>query len=237
MQQMKNIIKKLWKHKSELRSFAFSIWFNFHYLPFRQAMRLPILLYKPHLKKCNGSVRILAPIRYGLIRLGFPTVSIYPNEGIMWENKGADVTFYGSCVIGNSSYLSFGNKAAIKFGDDFVSTAGCRMVSYRGISFGQSSRIGYGSLIMDTNFHPLYDMVNKKFKSASGPIEIGDYNWFGTECKIMHSVKTPERCIFGMGTVVTRSCVKKSYCVMGGNPVRILTENVMRIIRQDTEEY
>ncbi len=153
------------------------------------------------------------------------------------QNKGADVTFYGSCVIGNSSYLSFGNKAAIKFGDDFVSTAGCRMVSYRIISFGQSSRIGYGSLIMDTNFHPLYDMVNKKFKSASGPIEIGDYNWFGTECKIMHSVKTPERCIFGMGTVVTRSCVKKSYCVMGGNPVRILTENVMRIIRQDTEEY
>ena len=27
-----------------------SIWFNFHYLPFSQAMKLPILLYKPHFK-------------------------------------------------------------------------------------------------------------------------------------------------------------------------------------------
>ena len=80
-------------------------------------------------------------------------------------------------------------------------------------------------------------MKTQTFKSASGPIEIGDFNWFGTQCKIMHSVITPERCIWGMGIVVTRGCVKKSYCVMGGSPVRVLAENVMRIIGQDIETY
>ena len=78
-------------------------------------------------------------------------------------------------------------------------------------------------------------MEKKKFKKASGKIHIGDFNWFGTECKIMHSVETPERCIFGMGTIVTRGCCAQSYCVMGGSPVRVLSQNVMRIIGQDQE--
>ena len=69
---------------------------------------------------------------------------------------------------------------------------------------------------MDTNFHPLYDMKKCQFKRASGSIEIGDNNWFAAGCKIMHSVKTPERCIFGMGTIVTRGAEMKPYCVMGG---------------------
>jgi len=161
-----------------------------------------------------------------MIKLGFPQVSIYPNTGIMWENKGATVVFRGSCQIGNSSYLSLGNDSYVEFGDNFCSAAGCRIVSYKGIVFGKSIKLGWDVLITDTNFHSLYDLVNKKLKRVSGEIEIGDYNWFGAGCRIMHSTVTPEHCIFGMGTIVTRGCIKKSYCVMGGNPVRILSENV-----------
>ena len=79
-------------------------------------------------------------------------------------------------------------------------------------------------------------LEKKKFKRASGPIEIGDCNWFGTECKIMHSVTTPERCIFGMGTIVTRGSEMKSYCVMGGNPVRVLSQNVIRDYNHELED-
>lgn len=176
--------KKIRRYLQELRYIVPTLYFNFHYLPFRQALRLPIVLYKPHLLACKGKIRLEPEdgrIWHGMIRLGFLNSSIYPNHGITWENKGGTV--------------------------------------------------------MDTNFHPLFDMVTKEFKPADGPIEIGDYNWFGTGCKVMHSVTTPERCIFGMGTVVTRGCVKKSYCVMGGSPVRILSENVMRDYEHDTLKY
>lgn len=216
-----------------------TIYFNFHYLPFRQAIHLPILLYKPHLKKCNGSIKIdtdKQKVTFGMIRLGFPSCSVYPNNGITWENKGGKVVYKGKCRIGNDSYLSFHEKTTVEFGDDFRNTAGLKLVSCKGIKFGQSTRMGWGCLIMDSNFHPLYDMKKNSFKKASGEIYIGDYNWFGTECKIMHSVKTPERCIFGMGTIVTRNCEAKSYCVMGGSPVKVLTTDVMRIIGQDTEK-
>lgn len=221
-----------------LRSLPKTLYFNFHYLPFKTAVKLPILLYKPKFIKTKGKVKIEpidGKIQFGMIQLGFRCCGIYPNSGISWENNGGEIVFRGRCIIGNDTYLSFGKNTEVVFGDDFQNIAGMKLVSNKGVSFGQSTRIGWGCLIMDTNFHPLFDMERNEFKKASGKIHIGDFNWFGTECKIMHSVETPERCIFGMGTIVTRGCCAKSYCVMGGSPVRVLSENVMRIIGEDHE--
>lgn len=232
--------KAIRRYIKELRYIVPTLYFNFHYLPFRQAIRLPIVLYKPHLLKCKGKVKLEPEdgrIWHGMIRLGFLSASIYPNNGITWENKGGTIIFRGRCYIGNDTYLTIGNKAIVDIGKESQNDAGLKLVSYKGIKLGTKTWLGWGCTIMDTNFHPLYDMVKKEFKPADGPIVIGDYNWFGTGCKVMHSVTTPERCTFGMGTVVTRGCVKKSYCVMGGSPVRILSENVMLDHKHNTIKY
>lgn len=232
-----NIVKKLWEMRSVLRYLHQTIWFNFHYLPFKQAIKLPIFVYKMKMKDMRGKVIIDSEnIQRGMITLGFNIVSLFPENGIMWDNHGGEIVFRGKCQIGNDSYLSFGKHTKVVFGDDFNSTARFRCVSYRGITFGKSARIGWDTLIMDTNFHPLYDMEKKKFKKASAPINIGDYNWFGTQCKVMAGTNTPERCIFGMNSIVTRSSEMESYCVMGGTPLRILSRNVMRDYNNDTEE-
>ena len=197
------------------------------------------MLYKPKLYSCKGKVVIMPKdgrIWHGMIKLGYNLVSVYPNSGVMWENKGGTIIFRGKCTIGNDTYLSFGENTVVDFGDDFRNRAGAKIISYRGIKFGQCTSMGWGVLCMDTNFHSLYDIVTKEFKASSGFIEIGDYNWFGAQCKIMHSTITPERCIWGMGTIVTRGCVKKSYCLMGGSPVRILSENVMRFIGEEQDK-
>lgn len=232
--------KRIRRYLQELRYIVPTLYFNFHYLPIRQAIHLPIVLYKPHLLACKGKIRLEPKdgrIHHGMIRMGFLEVSIYANNGVTWENKGGTVIFRGKCLIGNDTYLSIGGKTTVDIGLDFKNTAALKLISYVGMKFGKHARLGWGTTVMDTNFHPIYDMVKKEFKPADGSIEIGDYNWFGTGCKVMHSVTTPERCIFGMGTVVTRGCMKKSYCVMGGSPVRILSENVMRDYEHDTLNY
>ena len=53
-----NVFAKMWEHRRDLRSILQSVYFNFHYLPFSQAARLPILLYKPRLLKLQGNVKI-----------------------------------------------------------------------------------------------------------------------------------------------------------------------------------
>lgn len=217
-----------------LHVFFKTVFFNFYHLPFKQAIKLPIWLYKAKLYDCfKGKVVIASEnIHPGMIRFGFMGGHMYPNNGVQIWNKGM-LIFHGKCVIGNNSAIIVGSEGKIEF-DDFVASSSFRIMAYTGVRFGKYTRIGFDSMLMDTNFHPLYDIENKNFKRAYGKIEIGDYNWFGAQCLILPGVKTPERCIFGARSVITRGCQFESYCVHGGSPLRVLSRNVMRIIGQDT---
>ncbi|MBR1542257.1 MAG: hypothetical protein IJ628_06575 [Bacteroidaceae bacterium] len=211
-----------------LRAIIPSLIFNFKYLPFKQAVKFPVLVYKARFLALKGSVQIDSDnIRRGMIRLGFPLAATYPNTGITWRNKGK-IIFSGSCSIGNDSFIIVGKHGTLVFGDDFLATAGIKIVSEYNIVLGNHMRLGWGSIMMDTNFHPLYDIERRKFKKAYSPIIIGDYNWFGLQCFIMHGVNTPERCVFGARSIITRGTEFESYCVHGGNPLRVLARNVMR---------
>ncbi len=233
-----NTLKKIWTKRKDLYYIIPTIYFNFHYLPFKQAIKLPIILYKPSLKKIKGKIIIDKPnVKYGMIRLGFHRASIYPNNGIMFQNHGGTVIFKGKCMIGGNSYISVGKTGKIIFGDDFKTTASIKIISFVKISFGTSTRVGWDCMFMDTNFHPLKKIETKEKKKASGPISIGDFNWFGNKCTIMHSVNTPERCIFGLTSIVTRGTKCESYCVHGGNPVKVLTKGVYRDLNDDNESY
>ncbi|MFI3242837.1 MAG: hypothetical protein R3Y56_01125 [Akkermansia sp.] len=234
-----NALKKLWKQRWILRSIFSSIFFNFYYLPFRQAVHLPILLYKPKFISLGGQIVIKSDcIKFGMIQLGRCFVPVYPNTGIIWENKKGRVSFLGECKIGGNSSLSVNKGANIIFHDDFVATSSVQIISFKAITFGCKCRLGWNSLVMDTGFHPLYDIEKKKFKPAFGAITIGDYNWFGNQCVVMHSVTTPERCIFGLRSVITRGGKYESYAVHGGSPAKLLTRGVMRDYDNDyVEDY
>ncbi len=232
-----NTISKLWKYRSFLQYIFQSIYFNFHYLPVRQAVKLPILVHKMKIVAAKGQVEIdAADVRTGMIQLGVNMVSLYPDRGIVWDQHGGKVVFHGECLIGGDSAVSFGKNTVVEFGDRFCASASWKCVSYRGIVFGDRTRFGWNTMIMDTNFHALYDMEKKQFRRASGKIVIGPDNWFSTDCRILHSTVTPEHCVFAMGTIVTPGCAKEPYCVMGGSPVRILRRNVMRILGENHEE-
>ena len=216
-----------------LRALIPSLIFNFKYLPLKQAIKLPILIYKAKFLSLKGSVTIECDnIRFGMIRMGFYTCAMYPNSGLTFRNKG-NIIFRGKCEFKNDTYLLCGAQSKIIFGNDFMAGGGVKIVSNCGMSFGEHTRLGWNVVVMDTNFHPLYDMEKNKFKKAFGPIEIGDCNWFGMQCLIMPNVKTPERCIFGARSVITRGTTFESYCVHGGSPLRVLSRNVMRDYNND----
>ena len=226
-------MQKIEKFCFFIRCLIPSLYFNFKYLPFQQAVKLPILVHKPHFYRLRGRIVIdAARIYTGMIRLGTFDTATYPNNGIYLKLEGL-LVFKGKCRIGNDSHIICGKHGKIVFGEAFKIGSGIKMVSHCGITFGKETRIGWGVIIIDTNFHPLYDIEKKKFKKAFGSINIGDNNWFGLQCVVMPGVTTPEHCIFGARTVVTRNGNYESFCVHGGSPVRVLSRNVMRIIGQD----
>ena len=216
-----------------IRAFLPSLWFNFRNLPLQQAIKMPILIYKPHNLNLVGGVKIEAnEVTPGMIRLGFPKSVLFQNNGISIHNMGM-IVFKGRCEIGNDSYVTCLNQGKIIFGNGFIATAGLKIVSACGITFGDDVLIGWNNTIIDTNFHPLYNIEKECFDKAYGEINIGDNNWLSAQCFVMHNVNTPPNVIFGARTIVTRAKFE-SNCVYGGSPIRKLKANVKRIVGEDT---
>ena len=76
-----------------------------------------------------------------------------------------DCKFLKANVI--SGMIVYGKQGKIVFGDGFRVTCGFKIVSMCGIMFGEQVLFGWGNVVIDSNFHPLYDMEKEKSKKPS----------------------------------------------------------------------
>ena len=217
--EFKRIIKINW---------LYSLYFNFHYLPFKQAIKFPVLLFKPKLLKCLGEVVIESEtIKTGMIQLGEYLVSLYPNKGIVWENCGGKMIFKGSCIIGNASAISIGEKGHCELGNNFRATTGLKLTSHHSIQFGENTLIAWEVIVMDTSFHRLKDR-NGEFKSMGyAPIVVGKNNWITTRCMILSGTKTPDYCTIGAGCILNKDYSGyPTHILLAGNPIEVKAKDV-----------
>lgn len=214
----------------------FSIFFNFKYLPFKQAVKLPILLYRPDLKGMKGKVIIKADtIKTGMIKLGFMNVPLYPNKGIMWQNNGT-VIFEGECYIGNNSAVFCGKTGKIIFGKNFGASTTLKIVSNYFIQFKENVLFGFENSCFDTDFHKLTSCKEKKHIPFK-PIIIGRDNWFGMKCMVLKGTQTPDFCTIGAYSLLNKKIEAPSYSIIGGNPAKLKATGYFRDIDNDEIEY
>ena len=235
--KINRIIHQVLKEKWIFRSIIQSIFFNFYYLPFKQAIKLPILLYKPHFIKLKGKIIISSPvITTGMIKLGKRIVPIYPNTGIIFENNGGIIEFKGTCAIGNNSAISIGEKARIEIGNQFLASTSLKLVSCHRIIFGERVRVGWECTFMDTDFHTL-KKVNGGHTKGYAPIKIGNNNWIGTKCHILKRTETPDYCTISATTLLNQKYDYPPYTVIGGSPVSDIAHGVYRDVDDDIITY
>ena len=230
-------LRKIYAKRWVLRSILPTIWFNFHYLPFRQAVRLPILLYKPKLLACKGRVMIQAEkLRTGMIVLGKYECSIYPNNGITFENKGT-VIFGGDIYIGNNSFISVGKTGKVVLGDRLGATSSLKIVSYCEVVLEEKVRCGWETLVMDTDFHRLTMQDGSPSPKAYGKIRIGKGCWLGTKTMVMKNTVLPPYCVTAANSLLNKpyDCPEKS--LLAGQPARLKKTGVYRDIDNDEVVY
>lgn len=231
------MLQKLRKNKWIFRSIIQSIFFNLYYLPFKQAIKLPILLYKPHFIKLKGKIIIDSPIiKTGMIQLGINIVPIYPNNGIVYENNGGLIEFKGPCRIGNNSAISIGERAKVIIGKNFQATSTLKIISCHYIAFGQNTLIGWECTFMDTDFHKM-KRLNGDYTTGYASIIIGNNNWFGTKCLIMKRTETPDYCTISAASLLNKKYNYPPYSIIGGNPASDIAHNIYRDLNNDIPTY
>ena len=214
-----------------------TIWFNFHYLPFRQAIHVPIFCYNVRLRKAKGQVAIESEnIRTGMIQLGMDIVGIYPNNGITWENSG-NIVFRGSTKIGNCCSICIGKNGTLDLGNNFITNAATKIVCVYSIRIAENARIGWETLLMDTSFHRIKGFDGKLKGNGYGEIVLGKNNWLGTKCTVFPGAKTPDYCVIGAGSFLNKDINDwPTHIMIAGNPVQIKVKDVWRDVEDDNPE-
>ena len=233
------IIKKIKRDAWVLRYIIPTIYFNFHYLPFRQAIFLPVYLRKPKLLTLKGKVIIQmggGKIKPGMIKLGVFGVSIYPSKGIMFQNRGT-VVFRGRCSIGNDSYISVGKSGTLVFGDGFSASTSLKIACYDTIEFSKDVHCGWECTFMDTDFHRMKYLDGRESPKPYGPIRIGEGCWFGFRSIVQKNTVLPKRT-----TVASNSLVNKAYyipeaSIIAGQPAKLVKTGIYRDMHDDKIIY
>ncbi len=217
---MKKVLKLL------LRLNFKTIYFNLKYFPFKVAIKLPVLIgRKVFLSRMNGRVIINGPISTGLIQIGYGKVCItdFKRSRAILEIDG-DLIFNGRAFIMQGCKINVMENAQLIIGDDFNMSVECVIIAQKKIQIGNSSGISWESLVMDTDFHHIYDEDGVEFNQPK-EIIIGDKVWVGCKCTLLKGAEIPSGSIVAANSMVTKK-LSGEKSIFGGNPIRTLKSNI-----------
>jgi acetyltransferase-like isoleucine patch superfamily enzyme len=203
-----------------------TIYFNFKFFPFKNAMLFPVILSRNvYLKDLKGKVVIENKLRYGMVRIGFGEVGIFD------EKKSRTIlqlfgklVFIGSAQIGHGSKISIGEKGCVIIGNNFKVTAETAIVSHEKIVFGDNCLLSWDILIMDTDFHAIRDLENKQL-NKNKEVVLGNNVWVGCRATILKGSIIPSHSVVGANSVVNSKFEIRN-SIYTGNPARMIKTDI-----------
>lgn len=214
-------------HEIFLIDWIHTLRFNFKYFDFRTARILPVLLYKSKIVSMLGKVEIIGKPRTGMIKFG--KVMVPTNQchvGFVYENNGGLLRI-GQTEIGCGGAISIQKDAVIVLGNHFHSTSGCKIICAKKIQTGINTRIGWDVLIMDTDWHSVYNIETKRISSKTKEIVIGDYVWIANGVSVMKGSRIPNFSIIAGKSLVNR-VLERENSLYAGSPAKLIKTSVVR---------
>ena len=205
-----------------------TLYFNFHYFPFKKAIHIPVFIYKySELYKMDGKIVIDAPVSTGMVRLGVHNVGTIDlrYSRTLWQVSGT-LVIKGKVDIGSGTKISIGKGGTLILGGNFTITGGSEIICHKEITFGEKCLLSWDILIMDTDFHHVIN-VEEKTINPTKPITIGNHVWIGCRSTILKGVSIADNTIISANSTITRN-ILESNCVIGGHgkSVEIIKRNV-----------
>lgn len=203
-----------------------TLYFNFHYFEFKVAIHLPILIYRStKLLRLGGTIELQCPIKIGTVKIGKYNVgSLDINyDRTIWQSDGT-VIFGKNVDIGSGTRLSINSGSILKFGNNFCLTGASSIICQKEITFGDNCLLSWDILIMDTDFHRIY---NEKHELINTPkaIHVGNHVWIGCRNLILKGVNIADNVIVAASSKITKD-VDETFCIVGGvDNMRILKVN------------
>lgn len=205
---------------SKLLSLIISIWFNLRYLPFKEAIKFPIVLdYRTKYNiKSRKRIIIDAECHPFMIRIGFHAVPVVPESKTALFIDGK-LVFNGTAHIGKGSRIVVWKDALLELGDNFAISSASYINCFKHIKTGKDIQLAWGDLLMDSDTHTIFDEEGKVI-NEDGEIILGDKIWMGCDCKVLKGSIIPDNCVIGANSVVTEGSRLDANSLIVGCPAK-----------------
>jgi acetyltransferase-like isoleucine patch superfamily enzyme len=190
---------------------------NFYYLPFGQAIKLPIFIPYNLTIRCMGGNVIVDHASFGIIQIGFNSFGIVAGKGDGVWNVTGQLHFKGRTRIGCHPKLQI--RGSVVFGSNFEAGHNLLIVCHKRITFGSNILLSWNVEIMDTDCHQL---LNKEGAILNKPrdIEVKDHTWIGSNVTLLKGSILPEGSIVASRTMVTKA-FQEPNCLFMGTPAKV----------------
>jgi len=197
--------------------------FNLHYFRLRDALRLPVIVsHRVVLKTLKGRVT-LGKVKTGIVKIGFGDVALFDaarSRGI-WSVRG-EVSFKGKARIGHGNKFNVDGRLVI--GHNVRMSAESAIVARTSVTIGDDSLISWDVLIMDSDFHPIYDAQGERI-NPDKPVAIGNRVWIGCRSLILKGVEIADGAIVAASTTLNRPMTTPN-AILGGSPPEVIRDGI-----------
>lgn len=202
-----------------------TVYFNFKCFDLSTAIRFPVFLSKQIvLKKISGTIILPKKIYPGVIEIGYGDVGIFDRSRsrTILELQGK-IEFNGKTNIGHGSKISVGKDGTLSFGENFNITAESSIVCFKQISFGNDCLLSWQVLVIDTDFHKVYE--SDQVINSDSAIEIRDNVWIGMKSTILKGVLISNGSVVAAGSLVNKKFAERNV-ILAGVPAKIMRSNI-----------
>lgn len=197
-----------------------SIYFNFRYLPFKQAINLPVWIttnFRVHGLK-RGQLILCQSNRRSVVFGCWGSPGLQQMKGGLLFSKGSCLILRGHTVVSQGSVFRMDSGASIDLGRDFYCNKNCFFRASRDIVFGNDCLVGWNVQINTSDGHTILHDAKRRPSDLS--ITIGNHVWITSNTIITKGVSIADGCIIAQGAVVAKSINERNALV--GEAVRKL---------------
>ncbi|WP_082856383.1 acyltransferase [Marinomonas atlantica] len=214
-------MKALSKLYNYIRCIPKTLLFNFSYLPFKQAIKLPVIVsHRTQFLNRKGSIVVPKNAKTGKIKLGFGQVQVADAaySRFIWSlEKSGSVTFGHNVRIGTGSKLFV--SGALTIGDNVNFSGETSITCQKQIDISEGCLVSWRTLFMDTDFHSIINSDGVCL-NPDKPILIGKSVWVCANSTILKGVSIGEHSIVSASANVVSSFEGNN--IIGGNPAKVI---------------
>lgn len=215
-----------------------SLFLNFTMLPFKQAVKLPIIVSRyTYFYSLPGRIELTSPARLGMIRLGY-----FGEDVITPKDTRTLLQIEGTMRLAENVHLGCGviirveENATLDIEANVRISNRTKIICYDNVKICHDTRIAWECQIIDTSFHYMRNINDNSVTELTNPIVIGAHNWIGNRCNIMKGTLIPDYTIVASGSLCNKHYDFPQYSLIAGSPAKLIKTGIYRCLDKEEEE-